>query len=70
MFLDPIDGTAEFVKGNLDVVQTLLGISVRGRAVAGVANLPFNDDPPVCGMVGAGVINLQKCAREVRICED
>ena len=41
VFIDPVDGTREFVEGRLDAVQNLIGIAIRGRAVAGVVGLPF-----------------------------
>ena len=46
VFVDPVDGTREFVEGRLRNVQTLIGIAIRGRASAGVIGLPFwrNDE--------------------------
>lgn len=41
VFVDPVDGTREFVEGRLDAVQCLVGVSCRGRAVAGAVGLPF-----------------------------
>ena len=41
VFIDPVDGTREFVEGRLGACQNLIGISYRGRAVAGVVGLPF-----------------------------
>ena len=35
VFIDPVDGTREFVESRLRAVQCLIGIAVRGRAVAG-----------------------------------
>ena len=63
IFVDPLDGTREFVEGRLSNVQSLVGISVRGRAVAGAIGLPFPSgalEPSsaeaavVYGLVGAG----------------
>jgi 3'(2'), 5'-bisphosphate nucleotidase len=51
--LDPIDGTKEFTMGNLDAVTVLLGISVRGKAIAGVVHTPFTKRT-VYGCVGVG----------------
>lgn len=48
VFVDPVDGTREFVEGRLMSCQTLIGIAWRGRPVAGVMNLPFHD-----GKIGA-----------------
>ena len=41
IFVDPLDGTREFVEGRIRNVQTLIGVSVRGMAVAGAVGLPF-----------------------------
>jgi 3'-phosphoadenosine 5'-phosphosulfate (PAPS) 3'-phosphatase len=41
VFVDPLDGTREFVEGRICNVQTLIGIAVRGEAVAGAVGLPF-----------------------------
>ena len=72
VFIDPLDGTREFVEGRIRNVQTLIGVSVRGRAVGGVVGLPFWSDDLVepvgttsttssmgavlCGVVGSGVV--------------
>lgn len=47
VFVDPLDGTREFVNGNLGAVCTLIGVCVRGRPVSGVISLPFAPDAPV-----------------------
>ena len=41
IFIDPLDGTHEFVESRVQNVQTLIGISVRGTPVAGIVGLPF-----------------------------
>jgi len=41
VFIDPVDGTREFVEGRIDSCQCLIGISYRGRSIAGVVGLPF-----------------------------
>lgn len=43
VYVDPLDGTREFVEGRLKNVQCLVGISRGGRALAGVVGLPFED---------------------------
>eukprot|EP00092_Neocalanus_flemingeri_P036354 GFUD01039577.1.p1 GENE.GFUD01039577.1~~GFUD01039577.1.p1 ORF type:complete len:793 (+),score=183.94 GFUD01039577.1:41-2380(+) len=52
VFIDPVDGTREFVEGRLEACQNLIGISYRGRAVAGVIGLPFirtgSDESAIC----------------------
>ena len=41
IWVDPLDGTAEFVKGLLEHVTVLIGISVNGKSVAGIIHQPF-----------------------------
>jgi len=41
IFIDPVDGTREFVEGRLEAVENLIGISYRDRSIAGVVGLPF-----------------------------
>ena len=61
--MDPVDGTRELVEGRLGAVQTLVGVAVRGRALAGAVGLPFpchqegeGEEAPVVvyGLVGSG----------------
>ena len=60
VFVDPVDGTREFVEGRLRNCQALVGVAVRGRALAGAIGLPFplwnlSTEPTVVyGQVGAG----------------
>ena len=57
IFVDPLDGTREFVEGRVWNVQVLIGIAVRGEATAGAVGLPFasgsseSDAAVVYGMV-------------------
>lgn len=41
VWVDPLDGTSEYTQGFLDNVTVLIGISVDGKAVAGVICQPF-----------------------------
>ena len=47
-FVDPLDGTREFVEGRLDAVQCLVGVAVGDTPVCGAVGLPFPADggPP------------------------
>lgn len=65
VFVDPLDATAEFTRGELKHVTTLIGISVNGRPVAGVIHAPFEGvdmatnqatiaSPYVFGLIGVG----------------
>lgn len=57
VYVDPLDGTREFVEGRLSNVQTLVGIAVDGRAVAGAVGIPFAESgvTVVYALVGAGI---------------
>jgi phosphoribosylglycinamide formyltransferase-1 len=52
VFIDPLDGTREFVQGRLDSVQTLIGVAWRGRPIAGCVGLPFHES--FAGVTPAG----------------
>lgn len=65
IFVDPLDGTREFVEGRLENCQVLVGIAIQGQAVAGAMGIPFptvpndeeDDDPDptvVYGLVDMG----------------
>lgn len=41
LWVDPLDGTAEFTEGLLDHVTILIGVAVKGRALAGVISQPY-----------------------------
>jgi 3'-phosphoadenosine 5'-phosphosulfate (PAPS) 3'-phosphatase/thiamine kinase-like enzyme len=42
LFVDPLDGTREFVEGRLHNVASLIGIARNDKAIAGVVGLPFD----------------------------
>ncbi len=44
IFVDPLDGTREFVEGRLSNCQVLVGIAVGGEAIAGAIGIPFPSD--------------------------
>jgi 3'-phosphoadenosine 5'-phosphosulfate (PAPS) 3'-phosphatase len=41
IFVDPLDGTREFVEGRLQNVGCLVGVARRGKAIMGAVGLPF-----------------------------
>lgn len=43
LFVDPLDGTREFVEGRLENVACLIGITRHSRPIAGVVGIPFPD---------------------------
>ncbi|XP_013417261.1 3'(2'),5'-bisphosphate nucleotidase 1 isoform X2 [Lingula anatina] len=63
IWVDPLDGTAEYTQGLLDHVTVLIGIAVKGKAVAGVIHQPYYNykagpgatlGRTIWGMVGLG----------------
>jgi len=61
VFVDPLDATKEYTVGNLEACMSLIGISLNGKAVAGVMFQPFVKDDigkTIYGMIGFGVIGL------------
>mmetsp|Transcript_42299 Transcript_42299/g.83050 ORF Transcript_42299/g.83050 Transcript_42299/m.83050 type:complete len:336 (-) Transcript_42299:293-1300(-) len=56
LWVDPLDGTKEFVMGNLASVSVLIGIALRDRPVAGVILQPFVGDDG--GEVTYGAIDV------------
>lgn len=58
LWIDPLDGTIEFVRNNVHNVTVLIGICVRDRPVAGIIHQPFvggEDGIVTYGAVGVGV---------------
>jgi 3'(2'), 5'-bisphosphate nucleotidase len=61
VWVDPLDGTAEFTAGYLDHVTVLIGIAVGSRPVAGIIHQPFYGNcggafgRTLWGMVGLGI---------------
>jgi len=61
VWVDPLDGTAEFTEGLLDHVTILIGVAVGGKAVGGVINQPFfnyQDKTKEMGRTIWGVVGL------------
>ena len=53
VYVDPLDGTREFVEGRLDKVQSLVGVAVRGRPAGGAVGRPFSDEGVVFALRGS-----------------
>jgi 3'(2'), 5'-bisphosphate nucleotidase len=70
VWVDPLDGTAEYTQGLLDHVTVLIGIAVNGEAVAGVINQPYfnylSKEPgaklgrTIWGLVGLGAFGFDQ----------
>lgn len=55
VWVDPLDGTAEYTKGLLDHVTTLIGIAVKGEPLAGVICQPYYNFQKVTGTTGQSI---------------
>jgi 3'(2'), 5'-bisphosphate nucleotidase len=44
VWIDPLDGTKDFVNGNLPAVTVLIGLSIKGFAKVGIVHNPFSDE--------------------------
>ncbi|RZC42604.1 3'(2'),5'-bisphosphate nucleotidase 1 [Asbolus verrucosus] len=62
VWVDPLDGTSEYTQGLLEHVTVLVGLSVKGRPIAGVIHQPYYDyksgnslGRTIWGLVGMGV---------------
>jgi len=42
VWVDPLDGTAQFVIDNLSAVTVLIGLSVKGESKIGVVHFPYS----------------------------
>jgi 3'(2'), 5'-bisphosphate nucleotidase len=42
VWVDPLDGTSDFIKGNLPAVTVCIGLSISGKSRAGVVHSPFS----------------------------
>ncbi|KAL7443352.1 hypothetical protein ACHAXH_009167 [Discostella pseudostelligera] len=58
IFIDPMDGTREFVEGRIQNVQCLIGITVNGLPVAGAMGMPMVHDHQI--EIAYGLISPQK----------
>ena len=61
-YVDPLDGTREFVEGRFDNVQCLIGLCYRGRPLLGAIGLPFPQSDQVevvYGLIGRGIGKVQ-----------
>lgn len=67
IWVDPLDGTFEYVKGHVTHATVLIGISINGSAVAGIIHQPFYDvdtnidtnGRTMWGLVGLGCFGVK-----------
>ena len=56
VWIDPLDGTSDFLKGNLSAVTVLIGLCVNGVSRIGIVHHPFSDENPEKGSTLFGTI--------------
>lgn len=56
VWIDPLDGTNDFVTGNLPAVTVLIGLSIKGVSRIGIVHNPFNEDDNTLGRTLFGTI--------------
>ncbi len=56
VWIDPLDGTNDFVTGNLTAVTVLIGLSIKGVSRIGIVHNPFNEDDNNLGRTLFGTI--------------
>ena len=44
VWIDPLDGTSDFVKGNLPAVTVLIGLSIKDKSRLGIVHNPFSEE--------------------------
>jgi 3'(2'), 5'-bisphosphate nucleotidase len=54
VWIDPLDGTTDFVNGNLPAVTVLIGLSIREKSRLGVVHKPFTDEDQAVSMTVFG----------------
>lgn len=58
VWIDPLDGTSDFVKGNLSAVTVLIGVAIDGLPKIGVVHNPFKEND--AKSVGVTVFGTQE----------
>ena len=44
VWIDPLDGTKDFVKGNHSAVTVLIGLSINAKSRIGIIHAPYAED--------------------------
>jgi 3'(2'), 5'-bisphosphate nucleotidase len=56
LYIDPLDGTSDFRKGNLPAVTVIIGVAVNGKSRAGIVHQPFKVDDETKGQTVFGSV--------------
>ena len=49
VWIDPLDGTTDFVNGNLTACTVLIGLSIKDKSRIGIVHKPFSDEDQSLG---------------------
>ena len=49
VWIDPLDGTSDFVKGTLSAVTVLIGLSIKDKSRIGIVHSPYSAEDPSVG---------------------
>ncbi len=56
VWVDPLDGTLNFVEGKYHAVTVLIGVSIKGHAKIGIIHSPFSKSDPSKGETYFGTL--------------
>ena len=56
VWIDPLDGTNDFVKGNLPAVTVLIGLCINGVSRIGIVHNPFTEEDSNMGRTLVGSV--------------
>mmetsp|Transcript_43816 Transcript_43816/g.42310 ORF Transcript_43816/g.42310 Transcript_43816/m.42310 type:complete len:127 (+) Transcript_43816:340-720(+) len=56
VWIDPLDGTSDFVKGNLQAVTVLIGLAINGYSKIGIVHNVFSDEDETKGRTMFGTM--------------
>jgi len=62
VWIDPLDGTSEFVNGNLPAVTVLIGLSINNKSRLGIVHNPYTEEDQAVGktVFGSGEFGCLK----------
>ena len=49
VWVDPLDGTRDFVNGNYPAVTVLIGLAIKNRSRIGIVHTPYSTADPATG---------------------
>ena len=49
VWIDPLDGTSDFVKGTYSAVTVLIGLSIKDKSRIGIVHSPYSVEDPSVG---------------------